>query len=469
MENKNNNQVEESRAMTKYDKKMQKRQEEAIKAKKKKLAARGTAIAILAVCIVLVAIFAVTSVGKSVSYIKVDGQSISKEEFNFYYMRTVNYYGSMYSSYGYLDSSVALEEQQYNDTMSWKDYFEQLATEELVQVKAMVKEAEKNDFTGDLDKVYEENLQTITEDAKANDMSEKEYYEQMFGASKNDVEDYMKEYLLAELWYNKVSEDKAATDEDVENYYQEHKADYDCVDYYVYAATPAGIDMDTVTEAEYNTAMLAARAEAESKLASIETEGSYVESGVKSEVSENLGAWLFDDARVEGESAVVDDNDNSTIYAVKFLKRYRDETPTANIRAMITSAEDVEPEAVLEEWESGEKTEESFIEMVNKYTEDTSVTDGLYEGVTKYGMEVAGLSDWMFDASRVEGDTYAATGDDGYKYVVYYKGTNDPDYKFAIKETVLNERMTTYVDELMDVIKVADPNGVLKYLETAGE
>lgn len=468
MGNKNNNQTEE-RTMTKYERKVQKRNAEALKEKKRKMAVRGTAIAVVAVCVVLALFLIISNVGKSISYIKVDNESISKSEFNFYYMRTVNYYGSMYASYGMIDSSVSLDEQPYSDTMSWKDYFEKMAVDEIVRVKALVKEAEKNDFKGELDTVYEENVKTLAEDAKTNGKSETEYYEEMFGDSKADVEEYMKEYLLAELWYNKISEDKAVTDEEAEAYYEENKADYDCVDYYVSAVTPEGIDIDTCTEEEYNAAMLAVRAEAELQAEDIGSYATLEEYAVKSDVSDALGEWLFDEARVEGEVAVVDDNDNSTIYAVKFLKRYKDERPTVDIRAMITTAEDADAEAILEEYTSGEQTEDSFIELVNKYTEDTSVTDGLYEGVTRVGMDVEELTEWMFDENRKEGDTKAVTAENGYKYVIYYKGENDPDYKFSIKDSLLTERMDEYVTGLQEVIEVADPNGVLKFMEAAGE
>lgn len=467
MENKNNKQVEEGRGLTKYDKKMQKRKEAELKAKKRKMAVRGTCIAVVAVCVILAGFLIISSVGQSVSYIKVGGESVSKNEFNFYYMRTLNNYGSMYAQYGQIDMSVPLDEQQYSENMTWEDYFEQLAKEDLIRVKALVKDAKKNDFKGDVDAAYEENAKVLAEDAKTNNMSEDDYYTEMFGDVKEDVEEYIKEYLLAELWYEEVSKQKAATDEQIETYYQANKASYDSVDYYVYAVTPEGIDIETCTEAEYNSAMIAAHNEATAVLASVEKKGTLEENKTQSDMtSATLSEWLYDDARTEGESAVVDDNDNSTIYAVKFVKRYRDENPTANIRAIVTDSADVDADAVLEEWKSGAKTEESFIELVKKYTADTSVTDGLYEGVTRVGMEVEGLTDWLFEEERAEGDTMAITADDGNKYVVYYKGENAPDYKFAIKEVLLEETMSSYVTSLMDAMEVKNPNNIGGTAET---
>lgn len=468
METKNKKQ-DESRVVTNYERKKQMKSEAAAKAKKRKIAVRGTLIAIVAVVVALVAFATISTVGKNRAFIKVNGENISKDEFNFYYMRMVNYYGSMYSSYGQIDSSVSLDEQPYSNTMSWADYFEQLATEELVRVKALAEEAKKNDFDGDVDKAYESNTKILEEDAKENDMTADEYYNTMFGGSKSDVEEYLREYLLAELWYEKVEGEKTATEDEVEAYYADNKDDYDCVDYYVTAVTPAGINLETCTDEEYNTAMIAAHSKAESIVGSVEVTGELKECAVKNDMSDKLAEWLLSKDRVAGDRAVVDDNDNSTIYAVKFLNRYRDESPTVDIRAVITTSEDVTADAMLQEWEAGEKTEDSFVELVKKYTEDTNVSEGLYQGVTKYGMEIEELSKWMFDASRKEGDTTAVTSEDGYKYVVYFKNTNDPDYKFAIKEAVLNERMTAYVDDLMADVEVSDPYGNIKYLQLAGE
>lgn len=464
--NKDNKQTEE-RIMTKYDRKMQKRNEELLRAKRRKMAVRGTCIAVLAVCVVIAAVVIISNVGKSISYIKVDDKSISKSEFDFYYTRTVNSYSSMYSSYG-LDTTQDLSAQQYSENLTWKDYFEQLATDELVRVKALVKDAEANGFKGDVDKEYEKYCNNYKKAAQANDMSEKDYYQNMFGASKADVEDYLKEYILANLWYNKVSDDKEPSADEIESYYEENKDDYDYVNYYVAQVTGEAVDTDS-TDGTDDALMSELNAQAQAKLPTIETDGEYMEYAKKSGMNSVLSDWLFAEGRIDGESTVLEDTDNSVCYAVKFVERCKSEEPTADIRAIITDSADVSADDILDEWKKGDKTEDSFIELVNKYSTDTSVEDGLYEGVSKIGVNGDEIGDWIFDASRKEGDTTAITQDNGMKYVMYYKGQNKPDYQAGIITDLTSENMQTYVKELTDAVKVADPNGVLKYLEQAGE
>lgn len=467
MENHNDNKETQERVMTKYDRKMQKRQEEILHARRRRLAVRGTGIAILAVCVVIAAIVIISNVGKSISYIKVDDKSISKSEFDFYYTSTVNNYSSMYSSYG-LDTTQDLSTQQYSENLSWKDYFEELATNELVRVKALVKDADANSFKGDVDKEYEEYCESIKEAAKSANMSESDYYEKAFGASKADVEEYMKENILAGLWYEKVADDKKPSSEEIEAYYEENKADYDYVNYRVIQVTADAVDTES-TEGATEEQMAQLKKQAQEKLTTIDKDGENMQYGMQSGMSTVLAEWLFADERIAGETAVLEDADNTTCYAVKFMERHKNDNKTANIRMIVIDQEDVSADDVLEEWKKGDKTEDSFVELVNKYTEDTSVEDGLYENIPRTGLTDDERGEWIFNDARKEGDTAAMTLEDGSKCVLYYKGLDKPEYEVNISSELVSENMDTFVKGLTDAVKVADPNGVLKYLEQAGE
>lgn len=465
------NQMDEGRVMTKYDRKLQRRQEEAIQRKKRKMAVRGTAIMVVAVCIIAAAFLIYAKVSESLSYFKVDGESISRSEFEFYYNKTLNTYASTYSAYG-LDTTQPLEDQEclLDSSMSWKDYFEKMATEEIVEIKALVKDAEKNDFKADVDKEYEENVEALATIAKENNLSEKDYYKQAFGDSKEDIEDYMKEYILANLWYEEKSDSQEITDDEIEAYYQENKQDYDYVKYYVSAVTAEGVTVGTSSDAEITTAMALAKTKAQTQLNSIETSGTYEEYGLYADMELTLSEWLFADERTAGETAVLEDETSAVCYAVKFCEKNRVEKPTVDFYAIITSDEDVDGDKILKEWESGEKTEDSFIDMVEKYTENTAVEDGLFEGLTEEDVEhVEGLVQWFFEEERTAGDTFASVAEDGVKYIVYYKAANDPYYKVVIESELVSSKMQTYLTNLTSPIEVADPNGVLKYLEQAGE
>lgn len=472
MAGKNDNkdvEIQEERVMTKYDRKRQKKYEEELRAKKKKLAVRGTCIAILAVCAVVVAFLIISSVGRSISYIKVDEKSISKSEFDFYYNRIFNAYASSYSAYYGLDTTQSLDKQEcaLESGLSWKDYFDKMATDELIRVKALVKDAKANDFKGDVDAEYNKTIELFKETAKAAGTSEEKYFEQTFGASKADVEEYMKEYLLAGLWYEQVGKDKEAAikEDEIEKYYEENKAEYDYVSYYLTEVTPEGVSAETATDEEWNTAMTAAKAVADQKAAVVETEGEFIEFGYQSNLDEILSEWLFDEARVDGETAVLTDNNIGKFDVVKFVKRARSEEMTYDVRVISVSGDAAE---IMDKWEKGKKTEDAFIDLVNEYSLDTGTVDGLYQGISKTGLEIEGLADWLYDTNRKAGDTDVFS-DEKYTYVVYFKGENDLEYKTSIRSELMQDALEEWLNGLKDKMKLADPHGSLKYLTKAEE
>ncbi len=460
--------VQEERVMTKYDRKMQKKYEEELRAKKKKLAVRGTGIAILAVCVIIVAFLVISSVGKSISYIKVDDKSISKAEFDFYYNQMLNSSSSQYATYG-LDTSQPLDQQEcaIESGLTWKDYFEKMATDEIIRVKALVKDAEANNFKGDVDAEYDKTMELFKETAKASGTSEDKYFEQIFGASKADVEEYMREYMRASLWYEKVGNDKKAAvkDDAIEKYYEENKSDYDYVSYYLLEVTPEGVSAETATDEEWSAAMTKAKGVADQKVKTVETEGTFTEFGYKAQLDEILSEWLFDEARTANETAVLTDNNTGKFDVVKFVKRVKSEEMTYDVRVITVTGDAAK---IVDEWKDGKKTEDSFVELVNEHSIDTSTVDGLFEGISRTGLEIEGLADWLYDAKRKAGDVDIFTADE-YKYIVYFKGQNDLEYKTVIRAKLASEEVEKWLSGLKDKMKLADPHGSLNYLSKANE
>lgn len=462
------NNLEEEKFMTSYDKKMMKRNEEAAKRKKRKSTVRGLAVTVCAVVLIIVGFFAYSSISEGMCYLKVDEQNISKDEFNFYYTRMEEQCYSTYAVYG-LDTSAPLEAQQYAEGVTWKDYAEQMATEELVRIKALVKDAKANDFKGDIEEDFDTYEKSMAKSAKEAGVSEDAYYEDTFGLDKSDAEDYIKEYLLATAWESEINDKNNPTDDEIEKFYNENKNNYDLVSYYVTTVTAEGASADNS-----DAAMATAKAEAQKKLDSVEKDGEFVEYGFINSMTTKLGEWLFDEARKAGDAAVVEETDTTVCYAVKFVNRRKGTDITRDIRSIITSDEKFDEEAVLKEWQNGEKTEESFIKLVKEYTEETSAKDGLYEGVSKAGMlagseaDMKELVQWIFASGRKEGDATSCELSDGTKYVVYYKGENEEDYKYNIREALKSEKTLEWENGLVDSIKVENPNklaGVDKFLE----
>ena len=75
----------------------------------------------------------------------------------------INTYGSFISYLG-LDTSVDFDKQQYDETKTWKDYFDQMTVDEQIKpIFALLDEAQKNGFTYDAAEDYDAYVASIQE------------------------------------------------------------------------------------------------------------------------------------------------------------------------------------------------------------------------------------------------------------------------------------------------------------------
>lgn len=83
-----------------------------------------------------------------------------------------------------------------------------------------------------------------------------------------------------------------------------------------------------------------------------------------------------------------------------------------------------EAERILEEWKSGDATEESFGELANTYSKDggSNTTGGLYEGINADASYVAEFRAWAVDAARKPGDTAIVETEFGYHIMYFVSG-----------------------------------------------
>ena len=506
-----NKEQTEQKVMTKYDRKVQKRKEEKEKEKKEERISTTIGIVVLVALVCLVASFPIrTYLATHETYVVVNGEAVNKVEFDYQYNLTKNNYITQYGSYltyfG-LDTSKDLSTQMYSDTLSWQDYFEQLAVENLKQSKAMKAAADAEGFTYDTTDEYNTFKETIKTSAASAGISEKEYVRSIYGgyATMGRIEQYVKNDMVMNAYYEKLQEDNAPSDDEIQSYYEENKATYDSVDYRLTtieadlptepteladpveetaattdttatdktAATDATASDSTDTayqpsDAEIAKAMEDAKVLADDAEQTVAKDGEAHENEQKSSVNYLISDWLFDDARKAGDTTVITNDNSHCYYVVAFEQRYLDETPSADVRVIIPT-EDKTGEEILEEWKSGAATEDSFAELCKKYTQDTSAAEngGLFEQVTKSGMTEE-LSSWIFDSSRQAGDTVAITVSDT-TYVLYYIGQDQPEWKINIKNTLVSQAMSQYVEDITADITVEDPKGKLNYLKVQAE
>ena len=113
------------------------------------------------------------------------------------------------------------------------------------------------------------------------------------------------------------------------------------------------------------------------------------------------------------------------------------------------AAAEEEAQRILAEWESGEKTEESFAELAMQYSTDpgSNTNGGLYEDVYP-GMMVTEFNDWCFAEDRNVADYGIVKTSYGY-HIMYMSGVSDELYwKSVVKEAYLNEQASALLDEI---------------------
>lgn len=508
----------EEKYVSNYDKKMQRRQAEKARAAKEKKRGRIVGIALLVVAAGFLLSFPIrTAMTLYGTYITVGGEKVTRVEFdynfNIIYNEYVSSYGSYLSYFG-LDTSQDLSTQAYSDTLTWKDYFDEQAVSNLINNRAMKAEADAAGFEYDTDEEYDTYVENVKTAASEAGLTTNEYVKELYGdyATLGRIEDYVCSSIRLQAYYEEVEESKAPADDEIETYYEENPDSYDSIDYYVQiieaelptepteladttettdstttdtatdsttadttttdgTTTTDSTTTDTTTEdteyepseAEIEKAMSDAKELADAAVDTVTADGTLTEGAAYSDTPTVTRTWLFDAARAEGDTTVVEDETNNQYYVLSFVQRYRDDTPTVSVRVILD--EESDGQAILDEWAAGEATEESFAALADQYNNaDYSLPDGgLLEELTP-GSLTDQISEWMFADGRAAGDTTAIETDGGYTYVIYYVSSGDPSWKISIRSTLTSEAMSEYMDEITADVTVEDPKGNLNYL-----
>ena len=493
------------KVMTKYDLKMQRRKEEKERAEKGRRRDNILGVVIVAALVCLVASFPIRNyLTVHGSYVKVNGEDVSKVEFDYNYNVAVSNYLSQYAYYLYMmgiDPTSDFTSQMYSDTLTWGDYFQQMAVENMIRNKSLLAAAKAEGFAYDTAEDYAMYRESLEKAASENNTTAKSYLKELYGpyATESRLKPYVEEALYLAGYYDELSERQTPSMEDIQAYYEENKASYDSVDYYLMTvdaelpteptelADPveetegeeeAGAEDGAEggeeqayqpSEAEIEAAMAEAKEKADGAVDTVKAGGELQENVKKSAATYLLQDWLFDEERKAGDSTVIEDSTGHRYYVVEFADRYLDEVLSSDIRVVVTDAEN--GQAILDEWSAGAATEESFAELCDKYNDPAvTVTEGgLLEAVTSSSVP-ADINAWIRDEARAVGDT-AVISPEGEEntFVVYYSGTNEAEWILSIRQTLIGQRMNEYVEELTADGKVEDPKGNLRYLKVQAE
>lgn len=462
--------------------------------------------------------------------VTVNGHNFTAGEVEYYYNSAYQqeyqlYYYSTMGITGLTNFNPATDpKDQYVDeeqTQTYYDYFMESALDALTQVAALTDAAEKDGFSLELSEsgkeTYDSTIASMKDNATTSGYSYASYLQAIYGSHMTTgiYESCLKRAIMLTEYQQAHQDTLTYTDEDYTTYYDENKDSIDTFSYevaFLSGSAPSTTDEDgntvEATEEEKTAAMEAAKANADKLMADVEAGGDFAELAdtyvqedsantfrstetTGSSLSTTYGDWLKDAARAEGDINVFEST--SGYYVVRFLDRYLDETPTADIRHILVKAEltqeddpateDVdestiptdeameaakaEAESLLAQWEAGDKTAESFGELAKANSDDSGSASngGLYTQVEE-GQMVDTFNDWIFDSEHTEGDTGLVENTNSGMYgwhVMYFQAWNDPSWKINAKRSFQNDDMTSWIESITEGYEAVKADG-FKYV-----
>ncbi|MCI5928378.1 MAG: peptidylprolyl isomerase [Pseudoflavonifractor capillosus] len=462
--------------------------------------------------------------------VTVNGHNFTAGEVEYYYNSAYQqeyqlYYYSTMGITGLTNFNPATDpKDQYVDeeqTQTYYDYFMESALDALTQVAALTDAAEKDGFSLELSEsgkeTYDSTISSMKDNATTSGYSYASYLQAIYGSHMTTgiYESCLKRAIMLTEYQQAHQDTLTYTDEDYTTYYDENKDSIDTFSYevaFLSGSAPSTTDEDgntvEATEEEKTAAMEAAKANADKLMADVEAGGDFAELAdtyvqedsantfrstetTGSSLSTTYGDWLKDAARAEGDINVFEST--SGYYVVRFLDRYLDETPTADIRHILVKAEltqeddpateDVdestiptdeameaakaEAESLLAQWEAGDKTAESFGELAKANSDDSGSASngGLYTQFEE-GQMVDTFNDWIFDSEHTEGDTGLVENTNSGMYgwhVMYFQAWNDPSWKINAKSSFQNDDMTSWIESITEGYEAVKADG-FKYV-----
>ena len=469
---------------------------------------------LIAVVFVLVAVAAIiyrsNIIPKMSTAATIDGEKYTAAEVSFYYQ---NVYRNLqgYASYLGLNPSASLKDQtitgdaatmavalglgEAKEGETWYDFILDQALKQMAQIQTALGRAAEEGFTypAGVQAQYDDSMETLKSAAQASSVSVDQYLANIFGTSLITEKIYGQELMrmlqfdaYANGYVDSLSYDEAA----LEEAYAADPKSYDKVSYEsvsISGTAPSTTDEEgkTVepTEEESAAAKAEAKAAADKMLADPNEAASYSENERGSYNGSVLTEWLFDDARKAGDTAVLESG--STYYVAVFHERTRESYDSIDVRHIlvqpsagtIVSGEEgyeaeqaqlkddakAKAEALLEQWKSGDATEDSFAALaMEESTDGSKYVGGLYTRVSQGDM-VQAFNDWCFDPARQSGDTGVVETQYGY-HVMYFVGTNAPAWQVAVAKTLENEAYGEWVDGLSAESTITRGESGLKYV-----
>ena len=438
------------------------------------------------------------------------------------FINTVEMYKQQlgYDPFGY-DTSKSPAQQTYStneetgEVTTYADFFLQSSLDGMQRIAALNAAAEAEGYTLSEEgkKDLEDRDAQINDLATQNNTSRKAILTSLYGSyvTEAQYEENLYRGFLADDYQNAHQEAIDTSDSALDAYFEEHQ---DILSSYSYHYAPmsgipeAKTDADgkaiEATEEEKTAAMADAKARAEAMMAAVKagedfdtiakdyvsekdkdtysTKGVTLRTGVLgSTISSVFQDWMTDSARKEGDIQVFENNGNGYV-VVQYVDRVRDDLSTVNVRHILIKPEaetedatqftdeawaaaEEQAKTILTQFMAGEKTAEAFGKLADEHSDDGRSTSGdlaapggLYSNV-KPGDMVEAFDAWIYDDARKEGDTGLVKTEFGW-HVMYFAGRNEPSWKLSAKSALVNDTMTTWLEELVANYEIVEADGL---------
>jgi hypothetical protein len=439
---------------------------------------------------------------------------ISIGMYNYYYTAVSQNYIT-YASYGYYDIDTSTDYSKQKTTNSegksttWANIFVEDTISQIQYITAYYEEAVKNGITltDEQNETIESQLSSLKESASDSDMSVDEYIAENYGeyCGYATLKKMLIQAYTAENYYQQRVVTEKATDAEIDAYYKENGDDYLQVSF-AYLQIPyseASEEQDALKQAKKYAKQVSSVDDIKKLLptacadllqqyvdygyfddtdSAAETLAENVETTItKSDTSftDEGMEWLFsDDTKVGDCSAFVDEDNLITYVVLKTGEPQLEDDEVYSVRHILIMPESDEDEdedsddtddtettytdaqwaaaldkanEILDEYNSGDKTELSFALLAEEYSDDTESTSsgssGLYGGLyggTTLGTMVSSFEDWATDDSRKYGDVEIVKSDYGYHIMYFVEDTKD--YLYECEQAVLTEKDNDFVD-----------------------
>jgi hypothetical protein len=394
----------------------------------------------------------------NMTVLTIDGVKISGAEFDFHYYNEFQQTWRLYQEYDMLhflnlDPNRSFRRQEAGGDRTWAQIFEEEAISTLSLIVAQSEAAKREGIglTAEDRETLDSSVEYVELVAEMNGVSADRFLRSQYGRgiTLKSYRAILERIFLSDRYTTDFVEALNWTSDDLEEYYQNNREDFDFIDFHAFiiSAVPADLQSrdEEYTEEELEEYRDAQKKKAEEMLSRVTVSEAFWELSLEYIVDEDehddddhdhddeditlfekisvgtMGSdppavYLTDEARRPGDKTLIEDEDEFVI--LLFVSRYREEGASTDEEVKALA------ESILAGWLNGGAGEDAFAELARLHSADgNSDRGGIYEGVRR-GQMVETFNDWCFDPERKPGDSGIVETQFG-QHIMFFVGVNE--------------------------------------------